>query len=208
MFERFFGASEANIIGKTDYDFVDKTQADYFREHDRKAMVAGKPTSEEEWISFADNGLHVFMNTIKTPMYDPQGALIGVLGIGRDITERKRIEEEIHESEEKFRIVFENLFDGISIYYEDPDPSKRKLFECNEQYAALAGRSRNELLQLGITQELQIVLEDKESGNRLETLDRRTAYREVLSRGFGRMERKMLLNIGVCQSHGGGSHTP
>src|ERR1017187_2565194 len=108
MFERFFGASEADIVGKTDYDFIDRTQADYFREHDRKAMVADKPTSEEEWITFADNGYLAFMNTIKTPMYDPQGALIGVLGIGRDITARKHTEDLLLESENKYRVLAES----------------------------------------------------------------------------------------------------
>src|SRR5664279_3619687 len=42
LFERFFGAREADIIGKTDYDFVDKEIAGFFRAHDCKAMAAGK----------------------------------------------------------------------------------------------------------------------------------------------------------------------
>jgi PAS domain S-box-containing protein len=92
MFERFFGAKEAEIVGKTDYDFVDRELADSFREHDCKAMAAGKITSNEEWITFADDRHRVFLDTIKTPMYDTQGTLIGVLGIGRDITNRRSVE--------------------------------------------------------------------------------------------------------------------
>ena len=92
MFERFFGAKEADIVGKTDYDFVDRKLADSFREHDNKAMAAGKTTSNEEWITFADDGHRAFLDTIKTPMYDTQGTLIGVLGIGRDITDRRSVE--------------------------------------------------------------------------------------------------------------------
>jgi len=94
IFGRFFGAQEADIVGKTDYDFVDRELADSFVENDRKAMMAGKPTSNEEWITFADGGHSVLLETIKTPMYDSQETLIGVLGIGRDITERRRAEEE------------------------------------------------------------------------------------------------------------------
>jgi PAS domain S-box-containing protein len=92
MFERFFGAKEVDIVGKTDYDFVDRELADSFREHDNKAMAAGKTTSNEEWITFADDGHRVFLDTIKTPMYDAWGTLSGVLGIGRDITDRRSVD--------------------------------------------------------------------------------------------------------------------
>jgi len=93
MFERLFGAREAEIVGKTDYDFVDREQADFFREHDRMAMAAGKPTSNEEYVTFAGDGHKALLDTIKTPMYDSEGKLVGVLGIARDITDRKNSED-------------------------------------------------------------------------------------------------------------------
>jgi diguanylate cyclase (GGDEF)-like protein/PAS domain S-box-containing protein len=93
MFERFFGASEADIIGKTDYDFVDRELADSFREHDHMAMAAGKPSINEEWLSFADDGSRRLFETIKTPMLDDDGKPIGVLGIARDITKRAQAEQ-------------------------------------------------------------------------------------------------------------------
>jgi PAS domain S-box-containing protein len=99
----------------------------------------------------------------------------------RDITERKRMEEEARESEDKFRMVFENVFDGICLYKEDPDPNKRELVECNERYAMMAGRSREELLKLGSTQGLQITLEDKANYNRLESLAKEISYRGSFS---------------------------
>lgn len=89
MFERFFGASESEIVGKTDYDFVDQELADFFREHDKKAMAEGKPTINEEHITFADDGRRALLETIKTPLFDADNKLIGVLGIARDITERE-----------------------------------------------------------------------------------------------------------------------
>ncbi len=101
MFGRFFGASEANIIGKTDYDFVDSELADFFRTNDRIAMAAGKPTTNEEWITFPDDGHRVFIETIKAPMYDSHNNLIGIFGIGRDITERKKSEKDLIEAKVK-----------------------------------------------------------------------------------------------------------
>ncbi len=92
-FEQLYDAPESVIIGKTDYDFVDKEQADFFREHDRKAIQKGEPDRNEELLTFASDGHKEMMETIKTPMYAHDGTLIGVLGIARDITRLKRSEE-------------------------------------------------------------------------------------------------------------------
>ncbi len=94
MFERFFGAKESEIAGKTDYDFVDRDLADFFRANDRKAMAANKPSKNEEELIFAENGYQGLFETVKTPMRDSDGKLIGVLGIARDITELRKAENE------------------------------------------------------------------------------------------------------------------
>jgi diguanylate cyclase (GGDEF)-like protein/PAS domain S-box-containing protein len=96
-FERFFGAGQAQIIGKTDYDFIDPEQADSFRAHDQAAIAAERALVNEEWITFAVDGKHVLVETTKVAMRTERGDLIGVLGIARDITERKRLEAELLE---------------------------------------------------------------------------------------------------------------
>ena len=94
-FERLYGAKEADIVGKTDYDFVAKDLADFFRANDRAAMAAGAPTTNEEWLTFAADGYRGLFSTTKKPMFASDGTLVGVLGIAHDITELKHAEEEL-----------------------------------------------------------------------------------------------------------------
>jgi diguanylate cyclase (GGDEF)-like protein/PAS domain S-box-containing protein len=101
VFERLMGASKAEIIGKTDYDFVDRVQADIFREHDRKAMASGKPSLNEEWLTFADDGKRRLFETIKTPILGEDGKPIGVLGIARDISKRAEAERALLQSRQQ-----------------------------------------------------------------------------------------------------------
>jgi len=98
-FERFFGASEAEIVGRTDYDFRDKQLADFFRDHDRKALAANGPSINEEMLTFADDGYSGCFETIKTPVRDAEGRPVGVLGIARDISRLKQAEESLRKSQ-------------------------------------------------------------------------------------------------------------
>ena len=112
-FEDFFGARAEEIVGKTDYDFVDATLADFFRAHDRKAMEANAPSVNEEDIAFASDGHRERLETTKVPMRDEAGKLIGVLGIGHDITGRKQAEATLRESERRYRHLVETLPDIV-----------------------------------------------------------------------------------------------
>jgi PAS domain S-box-containing protein len=111
-FERFFGARESEILGKSDYDFVDAELADFFRENDRKAIAAGRPSVNEEWVTYADDGHSELLETTKTPVHDAAGDLLGVLGIARDITEQHRVEEELKKERGRFRNLVDSI-DGI-----------------------------------------------------------------------------------------------
>lgn len=103
VFETLFGAPETDIIGKTDYDFVDAQLADFFRQKDKEAIAAGRPCINEEWVNYASDQHWALLETIKAPLRDAEGRIIGVLGLAQDITERKQAEITIRESEARYR---------------------------------------------------------------------------------------------------------
>ncbi|MBI5918183.1 MAG: PAS domain S-box protein [Nitrosomonadales bacterium] len=113
--ERLYGAREAEIIGKTDFDFAEAKLATHFRQKDREAMIAGKPCINEEWVTYPDNGQRVLLETIKTPVRDKSGKLVGVMGIAREITERKQAEER----ESRLRHVLDSTLDMIFMFQPD-----------------------------------------------------------------------------------------
>ena len=140
-FERFFGAREADIAGKTDYDFVDQELADSFRAHDSKAVEAGKPSSNEEWITFADDGRRVLVETTKAPMRDANGELIGVLGISRDITGRKQTEQALQESENTLH----TILDSVEAYIYIKDTRYRYQY-ANRRVCELFGKPMSDIV--------------------------------------------------------------
>jgi len=96
-FEDFFGAKESQIVGKTDFDFVSNELAESFRENDRVVILQGTSSVNEEWITFAQDGHRELLETTKIPIVHADGHIIGVLGIGHDITQRKLMEKQVHD---------------------------------------------------------------------------------------------------------------
>jgi PAS domain S-box-containing protein len=118
-FEQFFGASEREILGKTDHDFVDKSLADFFRANDRAAMEKDGPSVNEEEIAFASDGHRELLQTTKMPMRTAAGDLIGVLGIAHDISDLRRNEQALRESEMKYRVLAERSPLAIQVFSPD-----------------------------------------------------------------------------------------
>jgi PAS domain S-box-containing protein len=128
LFEKLYGHKEAEIIGKTDFDFVEPDLAHFFRIKDKAAIDANRPTTNEEWLTFADGGYRGLFETTKTPVYDSKGELIGVLGIAHDITERNRSADALRESEQHFRtlansgsmFIWTSGTDQVCDYFNEP----------------------------------------------------------------------------------------
>jgi len=94
-FEEFFGASSTEIIGKTDYDYLEKELADSFRKHDNNAMYSDKPLTNYEVIPYKSDGHEEYNQTIKTAVKDDDGNIIGIVGIGRDFTKEQIQKDEL-----------------------------------------------------------------------------------------------------------------
>lgn len=136
-FERFFGACEKDIVGKTDYDFVDQELAASFRENDLAAMDASSTHVNEEWITFADDGHSELLETSKTRMFDAQGNLSGVLGISHDISARKQAEEKLRVSD----IALKAVSQGVLISGTDG-----RILTVNDAFSTITGYNNTEIL--------------------------------------------------------------
>ena len=103
QFERFYGASEAEIVGRSDHDFADAKQVDFIRDKDLQVIATGRPVTYSRWATCATDGSLALLEVIKTPVFDTAGQIVGFLGVGRDITERRQAEEDLRRNEARFR---------------------------------------------------------------------------------------------------------
>ncbi|MBN8443390.1 MAG: PAS domain S-box protein [Thauera sp.] len=143
-FEDFLGKPQADIVGRTDYDFVSREQADSFRAHDRRAIERDAPSANEEWLTFASDGHRERVETVKTPIRDAQGALIGVLGISRDVTALRMASEELARRDEIYRSLVTQASLGIVLI----DVETLRFVEFNDAACESIGYTREEFAHL------------------------------------------------------------
>lgn len=105
-FECLYGHTEAELIGHSDYEFVGRELADFFRANDRAAAAAGKPLTNEEWLTFSVDGYRGLFQTTKTPVTDGNGRLVGVLGMARDVTSMRQAELALAERVKELRCLY------------------------------------------------------------------------------------------------------
>lgn len=144
-FTKFVGKKKEEIIGKTDYDLFSKELAEFFRDHDRKMIQKLESRRNEEWVTYPD-GKKILLDTLKTPYLGPDGELIGILGISRDITERKLAEDAIKISETKWKSYIQMAPYGVFI-----TDLQGNYLEVNPAASESTGYSQSEFLLMNIS---------------------------------------------------------
>lgn len=108
-----FGLEDpVQVIGKSDFDFFTEQAARQAFDDEQKIIRTGQPILKEEKLTRKDCS-DAWFSAMKMPLHDNTGNIIGTFGISREITERKKTEEELKHSEERFRSVAQSANDAI-----------------------------------------------------------------------------------------------
>ncbi|MGB7747363.1 MAG: PAS domain-containing protein [Verrucomicrobiia bacterium] len=130
------------LLGKSDLDIFPAELAGQYYEDDQMMMQSGQPLTREEHVVNPRTGEKHWLLTTKVPMRDKQGAIVGLLGISRDFTPMKRVEEALNRERHLLRTLIDNLPDGI--YIKDTEgrktmanPADLKILGCKTEAEAI-----------------------------------------------------------------------
>ena len=129
--EIMHAGSAADLIGRTDYDFYPRETADTFRQDELNVLDAQLPRLLEQKIVRHD-GSTVWLSTQKTPLRNRAGELVGLITHNRDVTDRKRLELELAESQARLSVALTQMSVALVMF----DRNGRLIYS-NEQYDAL-----------------------------------------------------------------------
>jgi PAS domain S-box-containing protein len=113
-FALFAGRDKEEIRGSFDVDLFGRDVAEFFREKDCHMLASGKYPGNEAWVNHPD-GRRILLDTLNTPYYGPDDSVIGVIGVSRDITERKKNEMKLLLSKEEWEKTFNAISDIITL---------------------------------------------------------------------------------------------
>lgn len=111
FFCRTVGKPKEEILGKTDFDLFPAELASKYRGDDQQVISNGKPIKTEEEHRIP-NGQRVFVQVIKTPLYDAEQKSIGLQVIFWDVTARRQAEQALRTQEERTRSIIDQAFDS------------------------------------------------------------------------------------------------
>lgn len=129
--ELMMAESPQALVGRTDFDFYPPDTAKAFRDDEDKVIAGGEAMTIEQRLVHRD-GSKAWLSTMKVPLRDDAGKIIGLITHNRDITDRKLLEDEYAESQRRLSDALTFMADGLVMF----DKNERLVF-CNEQYRTL-----------------------------------------------------------------------
>ena len=144
-FGRACGVAPEELVGKTDLDIWPRDLAEKYRADDREVMESGERKCVEEPLSDKENKIS-WLETIKTPIYNDKGQVIGTTGIARDITRRKHSEQELN----KYRKKLEKLVKERTAELEDEIDEHHKAEDAREELNKELIKSNKRLKELAL----------------------------------------------------------
>ncbi|THV22248.1 diguanylate cyclase [Peteryoungia ipomoeae] len=124
-------SSAGDLIGKTDFDFYPPDIASAFQADEQQILAAGTARLVEQKITW-DDGTAIDLSTLKAPLHDPDGQFLGLITHNRDLTEKRRLQRALLESEKRIKAALSNMADGLIMF----DANLNVVF-CNEQYRSM-----------------------------------------------------------------------
>jgi PAS domain S-box-containing protein len=194
---KFQGRTKKNIIGKTIYDLYPKNLADEFAEHDEIVFQKGEAIVTPDINLKDSNGNEVIIQTIKAPLKDDKGNVTHLIGVARDLTERKQLEKMKDQFISAVTHELQTPLVSIKAYIDYPLTGKMgPLSKDLKSNLKIVKRNTDRLLQL--TGEL-LDLRRMESG-RLELNIEPLDYQEIIKNCLEEVkplfeEKKQILNI-------------
>ncbi|MBD3322430.1 MAG: PAS domain-containing protein, partial [Chitinivibrionales bacterium] len=91
-------SSQDEVLGKTDFDIFPRELASRYYSDEQVVIQTGRPIIDREEPAKNSTGITTWLSTTKVPLYDQNNAITGLVGISRDITERKHFEEALQKA--------------------------------------------------------------------------------------------------------------
>jgi PAS domain S-box-containing protein len=101
------------LLGKTDFDILPPDRASSLYEDDQTVIRTGQPLFNREEKGLDAAGNEIYILTTRVPLRDSHGQVVGVVGVGHDISLRKKMENELRQAEQKYRGIFDSAIIGI-----------------------------------------------------------------------------------------------